>query len=31
MMTIGHKFRDEKLQYNVNWEAGKMLVLSSGK
>ena len=30
-MTIDDKIRDEKLQYNINKEAAKMSVLSSGK
>ena len=30
-MTINHQIRDEKLQYNINWEAAKILVLSSAK
>ena len=30
-MTIDHKIRDEKLQYDVNKGAAKMLALSSGK
>ena len=30
-MTINDKTRNEKLQYNINREAAKILVLSSGK
>ena len=30
-MTIDEKIRDEKLQYNINREAAKILVLPSGK
>ena len=30
-MTIDEKIRDEKLQYNINREAGKTSVLSSKK
>ena len=30
-MTIDYKIRDEKLQYNVNREAAKIRVLTSGK
>ena len=30
-MTIDDKIRDEKLQYNSNWEAAKMSAFSSGK
>ena len=30
-MTIDDKVRDEKLQYNINREAAKVLALSSGK
>ena len=30
-MTINDKIRDEKLQYDVNKEAAKILALSSGK
>ena len=30
-MTIDDKIRDEKLQYDINWEAGKLSALSSGK
>ena len=30
-MTIGDKIRDEKLQYDINSEAAKLSVLSSGK
>ena len=30
-MTADDKIRDEKLQYDINTEAAKMLVLSSGK
>ena len=30
-MTIDEKIRDEKLQYDINREAGKISVLSSGK
>ena len=30
-MTINHQIRDEKLQYNINWEAAKISVLSSAK
>ena len=30
-MTIDDKTRDEKLQYDVNWEAAKISALSSGK
>ena len=30
-MTINDKIRDEKLQYNINIEAAKISVLSSGK
>ena len=29
-MTIDDKIKDQKLQYNINWEAGKILA-SSGK
>ena len=31
MMTIDHKIRDEKLQYDINSEAAKISALSSGK
>ena len=31
MMTIDDKIRYEKLQYNINSEAAKILALSSGK
>ena len=30
-MTIDDKIRDEKLQYDINREAGKISTLSSGK
>ena len=30
-MTINGKIRDEKLQYDINWEAAKISVLSSGE
>ena len=30
-MTINDQFRDEKLRYDINREAAKILVLSSGK
>ena len=30
-MTIDDKIRDEKMQYSINREAVKILVLSSGK
>ena len=30
-MTIDNKIRDEKLQYDINWEAAKISALSSGK
>ena len=30
-MTINDKIRDEKLQYDINREAAKILTLSSGK
>ena len=30
-MTIDDKIRDEKLQYDSNWEAAKMSTLSSSK
>ena len=30
-MTIGDKFRNEKLKYNINREAAKILTLSLGK
>ena len=30
-MTIDDKIRDEKLQYDINWEAGQLSALSSGK
>ena len=30
-MTIDDQVRDEKLQYDINREAAKILVLSSGK
>ena len=30
-MTIDDKIRDEKLQYDSNWEAAKMSALSSSK
>ena len=30
-MAIGDQIRDEKLQYDINREAGKISVLSSGK
>ena len=30
-MTINDKIRDEKLQYDINREAAKISVLSSGK
>ena len=30
-MTIGDKIRDEKLQYDINREAAKILTLSSRK
>ena len=31
MTTIDDKIRDEKLQYDINWEAAKISALSSGK
>ena len=31
MMTITDQIKDEKLQYNINREAAKISVLSSGK
>ena len=31
IMKINNKIRDEKLQYNINKETSKILVLSSGK
>ena len=30
-MTVDHKIRDEKLQYDINREAAKISALSSGK
>ena len=30
-MTIDDQIKDEKLQYNINTEAAKILTLSSGK
>ena len=30
-MTIDHKIKDEKLQYDINREAAKISALSSGK
>ena len=30
-MTVNHKIRDEKLQYDINREAAKISALSSGK
>ena len=30
-MTINDQIRDEKLQYDINWEAAKILALSPGK
>ena len=30
-MTINHQIKDEKLQYDINREAAKISVLSSGK
>ena len=30
-MTINDQIRDEKLHYNINWEAAKISALSSGK
>ena len=30
-MTIDYKNRNEKLQYDVNWKAAKISVLSFGK
>ena len=30
-MTINDQIRDEKLQYDINREAAKILALSSGK
>ena len=30
-MTVDNKIKDEKLQYNINREAAKILALSSGK
>ena len=30
-MTVDDKIRDEKIQYDINREAGKILALSSGK
>ena len=31
IMTIKDQIRDEKLQYNINWEAAKISAWSSGK
>ena len=31
IMTINDQIRDEKLQYDINREAAKILALSSGK
>ena len=31
IVTINHQIRDEKLQYDINKEAAKILTLSSGK
>ena len=31
MMTINDQIKDEKLQYNINWEAAKIFSLSSEK
>ena len=31
MMTINDQIKDEKLQYDINWEAAKIFVLSSEK
>ena len=31
MMTINDQIKDEKLQYDINREAGKIPALSSGK
>ena len=30
-MAINDQIKDEKLQYNINWEAAKISALSSGK
>ena len=30
-MTINDQIRNEKLQYDINWEAAKISALSSGK
>ena len=30
-MTINDQTRDEKLQYDINWEAAKISAISSGK
>ena len=30
-MTINDQIKDEKLQYDINWEAAKISILSSGK
>ena len=30
-MIVDDKIRDEKLQYNISWEAAKILALFSGK
>ena len=30
-MTIGDNINDEKLQYNINWEAAKISALSTDK
>ena len=30
-MTINDQIKDEKLQYDINWEAAKISALSSGK
>ena len=30
-MAFDKKVRDEKLQYDINWETAKLLTLSSGK
>ena len=30
-MTVNHKIRDEKLQYDINREAAKISALPSGK
>ena len=30
-MAVDDKIRDQKLQYDMNWEAAKISALSSGK